>query len=294
MRNPRNVEYVKHIFGSDLVLAEDEDSMVVKLLQATVPPLALHLLVYYEINGDPSYVAEVPIELKTYTSVSDLATEIQTKFSLYQVVGFSTLDTYIQASTAGGRIRLTSTLGLPVTDPYVYKIKIQSITAEKLIGITLGEHSFPATAPNRIDATTEPDFDVIPPAVYIHTDLNSTYKNLDNVETPLQFDRSDIFAKMPYVNPNGGSYTYFYDSSYGFELNIKTGTLSSLNFYITDLNRSILHPQKEWGMCCEVEMKKRESYNDVITNNLLSRMVEYLKLMWLSVPPNNTLRKGLM
>jgi len=294
MRNPRNVEYVKHIFGSDLVLAEDEDSMVVKLLQATVPPLALHLLVYYQINGEP-FEAEIPIELKTYASVSDLATEIQTQFSLYQVVGFSTMDTYIQVSTTGGKLRMTSTTGLPATDPYVYSFKIQSITAEQLLGYTLGFHDFgtyPASPPNRIDATADPIFDVIPPAVYLHTDLNSTFKNLDNVETQSQFDRSDIFAKMPYVNPSGGQFTYFYDSSYGFELNIKTGTLSSMNFYITDLNRAILHPQKEYGFVVEVEFRRKPDYNDVIANNLLSKMVEYLRNMWLSSPPT-TMRKGL-
>jgi hypothetical protein len=250
MRNPKGVEFVQHIFGSEIVLAEDESSIVVKLLQATIPPMALHLLVFYTING-VSFQAEIPIELKTYTSVGDLATEIQTQFSLYQVVGFSTMDTYIQASTAGGRIRLTSTLGLPATDPYVYRIKIQSITAERLFGYTLGFHDFPAVLPNRIDATADPNFDVIPPAVYIHTDLNSTFKNLDNIENEKVFIKSDIFAKAEYNNSAGGQFTYFYDSSFGFQLNIKTSTLGQLNFFITDLNRAILHPKKEWGMVAE-------------------------------------------
>jgi hypothetical protein len=292
MKNLKEVEFVQHIFGSEFVLNSEEDSMVIKLLQASIPPMALHLLVYYQI-GAANFIAEVPVELKYYASLNDLTNEIQLQFTLYQIAGYSTLDAYIQASNAGGRVRLTSTLGLPATDPYVYQIEILSDTSELLLGFTKGIHAFPNVAPNRLDGTADPVLDSIPTAVYIHTDLNSTFKNLDNLTKQDFFDKSDIFAKCEYINTAGGQFSYYYDGTMPYFVNMKSNTLSQLNFFITDLNRAILHPQKDWGMVCEIEFRRKPDYNDVVANNLLSKAVEYLRNMWLASPPT-TMRKGVM
>lgn len=290
IKNQSGQVFCQHIFGNELIIGGDEDSMEVSLLQATIPPVALHLSVYYSI-GLNTYVANIPIELMEYATINALENYINARLTEYAITGFLTLNNYLSVSSSGGKLRFTSAILLP-TDPYVYQIEIDNLTMEQLIGLPIGIHTFPNVAPNRIDALHKPYLNIDPPAVYLHTDLNSTYKNLDNIETPSVFVKSDLFAKCPYENPTGGAFTYFYDSTKAFMLNVKTETLSQLNFFLTDLNRTVLIPQRDWNMVIEITYRKKPDYNDVIQNNLLTQMRDYLRNMWLSSPPA-PLRKAL-
>lgn len=285
LKNLKGQEYTNYIFGNELILAEDEDSIEIALVQASIPPLALHLLVHYQIGVGNNFTAEIPIEMKSYGSVGDLATEIQNQFALYPIPAFSPLSTYIQASTSGGKIRFTSTIGLPATDPYVYDVEIDSITLEQLLGFPIGVYPFPGVAPNRVDGLNDPILTTSPTAVYIHTDLNASYRNIDNIQDTTVFQKSDVFAKCEYSNSAGGQFSYFFDSTKGYMLNLKGATLSQMTFFITDLNRAILHPQRDWGMCLEILYRKKPDYNEIVANNILREMRDYLRFMWLSNPP---------
>ena len=288
IKNPAYEKIQSHIFSSELVLQEGEESMDLSLIQVSLPPVGLSFKIFFNIfptGAPPSYpygiIVTIPVD--NYASVSDLATAINTALGSIPVLGYGNANYYVSPGHSGGYLEFSPTSTIYVVPSY---IQVSDTTTATLLGIPVGDLVFvtPKTvAPNKAD------FGHPPPAVYIHTDLNTTWRNIDNIDTP-EFTKGNIFAKIPITTYTGIS--NFYDSTPAFHLNIETGTLAGINMYLTDINKSPITPLQDWGMVLEVNFKKRELHQDVHTNLLLKQAVDYLKLMWLSNPPTS-IRKTL-
>jgi hypothetical protein len=253
--------------------------MIITLVQASVPPFD-----YYTWGGGEMFKLQtnagtfsIVVKEGSYKNANQLAAAIHPATILHNV-----------ATTHSGSklefVRFAPFGEIPI------KIVVQDEAVAVLTGLDLGDNLFVDLPPLTLTAPQDVDTSNAPDAVYLHTDMPTAQRNVDNIINT-KARQGDIFAKIGI--PDITQTTQFYENnSVSFHYHVQTDTLSSIGFYFRDLNNWRITPLKDWGVVLHVEFQKAETHHEVIQNSLLGQMVEYLRLMWLSNPPTSV-RKSL-
>jgi len=249
--------------------------MTITLVQASVPPFD-----YLTWGGGVMFVLltttgshSIVVAAGSYKNANQLAAAIN--------VGTQPFNT----TTSHSGPQLTFDKFTPF-GPTPISITVSDEGVAFLTGLDLGTTLFTV-----LPWVVAEDVQIIPPhAVYLHTDMPTAQRNVDNInETKAR--QGDIFAKIGI--PDTTQVTQFYENnSASYHYHVKTDTLSSIGLYFRDINNFPITPLEDWGLVLHVEFHKKEEGHDIVQSSLLKQAVDYLRLMWLSNPPTTT-RKSL-
>jgi hypothetical protein len=282
----------------------DEKEIMLTIVQATIPPfLYFHiddrtLFLYTEYDTGTSTYTTYDVKfsgLKYFTDATDFHTQLD--------VVLATLGANLKTKL----VSKTDAYGHPFTQVLEmdkktigstfnpYSLEVLTMGCSDLLGIPVGLHYFSPISPFYFPDPAQPlistDVLIAPPrAIYLHTDIPSKNKNIDNINRaePIY---SDVFCKIAIPDPT--LTTDFYDNTgtiYKFLL--EALVFDTISFTFKDLNQLPIIPQESWGLVLLVKYFKVPDYHETWMLNYLKEIAERLKLMWLSQPPT-TLRKQL-